>query len=125
MNRGIAKSLIAILGLAGCSGGASVVPDGGETPSDEASPAGADLAAMDLAIGPGDAAQSAYPPGPYGNAVGDTIPPLVWEGYVDEAADVLATTEPFIPYSMNALRLSAQSGQSAPRLAIVHVAEFY
>ena len=61
----------------------------------------------------------AYPSGPYGNKVGDTIPPLVWEGYNDPLADAVATTKTFGPYSMNDLRLSGRP------YGVVHVAEFF
>jgi hypothetical protein len=75
---------------------------------------------MDLAMGGGnDLASSSYPAGPYGNQVGDVIPPLQWEGYNDDAADALATTKTFGPYTMNDLRLSGKT------FGIVHVAEFF
>lgn len=60
-----------------------------------------------------------YPAGPYGNTVGAIIPPLVWEGYVDPAADQIATNEPYGNYSMDDLR------QSGKPYAIVHVSDFY
>ncbi len=72
-------------------------------------PSSSDLAGM----------MGGYPAGPYGNTVGQIIPPLVWEGYVDPAADVIATTEPYGNYSMDDLR------QSGKPYAIVHVSDFY
>ena len=66
--------------------------------------------AADLATG--------YPPGPYGNKVGDTIPPLVWEGYVNDQADAVSTTKPYGPYSMDAMRRSGRA------YGLVHVSEF-
>jgi hypothetical protein len=67
----------------------------------------------DLATGPG-----AYPPGPYGGAVGDTFPLLTWQGYVDNAADVVATTLPYGTYGSNDIR------QSGRKYAMVHLADF-
>jgi hypothetical protein len=79
--------------------------------------AGIDLAGIDLAAV--DLAQPAtYPAGPYGNTVGATIPPLVWEGYADPLADALANTKPYGAYTMNDLRLSGR------RYAVVHVSAF-
>jgi hypothetical protein len=90
--------LISLLGLlTACSGGALSVADG---------PAPADLA-------------DAYPPGPYGDVIGDTVAPLQWIGYVDPRADVIATSEPYGDYSMDALRRSG-----AP-YALVHVSEYF
>ena len=115
--------LAALAGLTATCGGA-VVSDAG--PRDLAATSGADLAGggdtpldqstladllPDLALGP-------YPAGPYGNQVGDVIPPLVWEGYVDLAADAVANTKPYRRYTMDDLR------RSGARYGMVHVAEF-
>ena len=59
-----------------------------------------------------------YPAGPYGNNVGDTIAPLVWEGYADPLANALAATEPYGAYSMDDLR------RSGVPYGVVHVSEF-
>ncbi len=91
---------------------------------DDSGPAGGDLAGGDLASAdlstPGnvDLASAAYPAGPYGHDVGSVIPPLVWEGYADPAADALANTKPYGPYSMNDLRLSGKA------YGIVHLSAF-
>ena len=74
-----------------------------------------DAAAIDLGIA--DLA-TAYPAGPYGNNVGDTIAPLVWEGYADPLANALAGTEPYGAYSMDDLR------RSGVPFGVVHVSEF-
>jgi hypothetical protein len=66
-----------------------------------------------------DLSSGGYPAGPYGNQVGDTMPLLSWIGYSVPLADVVATTKPYAPYSMNDLRLSG-----AP-YGVVHVAEFF
>jgi hypothetical protein len=72
---------------------------------------------QDFAMTPGDLA-TGYPAGPYGANVGDVIFPLDWMGYNDEAADALATTKTYGPYSMNDLRVSGKT------YGIVHVASF-
>jgi hypothetical protein len=80
---------------------------------------------LDLAVGgAADLAQlkdiaSAYPPSPYGHSVGDTIWPLVWEGYADPLADAIASSKTYGPYSMDDLRRSGRP------YAAVHVAEFF
>ena len=77
-----------------------------------------DLAgATDLAMTGGDLA-SAYPAGPYGNQVGDVIPPLSWIGYDDPKADVLANTEAYASFSMDDLR------RSGAKYGIVHLSDF-
>src|SRR5438132_2420702 len=60
----------------------------------------------------------AYPAGPYGNKVGDTFPPLTWEGYADPLADALATTKPFGPYTMDNVRLSGRA------YAMLHISDY-
>ena len=66
-----------------------------------------------------DDALGDYPPAPYGNVVGATFPNLQWQGYVDDAADEIATSEPFGDYSMDAVRRSGKA------YAFVHVSDFY
>ena len=94
--------------LTGCSAGTVTPDDQNAPPADLTS-----SSALDLATAGG------YPAGPYGATVGSTIAPLVWEGYVDLDGAVVATAEPFGPYSMDALRTGGA------RYAMVHVAEFY
>jgi hypothetical protein len=116
----------AILSLAlgsasfGCAPNSVAPTDGpGQNPGDATSTSLADLSVLgDLAAVP-DLAVSGYPPGPYGRMIGDTIPPLVWEGYVNPTADARSDTKPYGPYSMDALRMSG-----AP-YGLVHVSEFY
>ena len=94
---------------------------GGKAPSTHDLSAALDLSSVDQAaahdLGVGDLATS-YPAGPYGNAVGDTIAPLVWEGYADPLANTLASTEPYGAYSMDDLR------RSGVPFGVVHVSEF-
>lgn len=56
----------------------------------------------------------AYPGGPYGVQEGDVMENLLWEGYVNEEAQALANTQPFVDYSMDAVR------QSGKDLAFIH-----
>jgi hypothetical protein len=60
-----------------------------------------------------------YPPGPYGNAIGDTFPPLKWEGYVATTGSVIVNTLPFQDYAMDDAR------QSGKLYAMVHVSAFF
>jgi hypothetical protein len=66
---------------------------------------------MDLSAG--------YPPGPYGNEVGQTLAPLSWEGYVNPTAEGLANTKPYGPYSTDDLR------RSGARYALLYAADFF
>jgi hypothetical protein len=106
---------------AACSGGDGG-NNGGTGGTGGAGGGGGDLAGVPGDFGGAhDLAQSAgsYPAGPYGNTVGDTIAPLVWEGYVDDLADAVATSKPYGTYSMDQLRLSGKA------YALVHVSDFY
>jgi hypothetical protein len=67
----------------------------------------------------GGAGLGAYPAEPYGHNVGDVMPNLQWEGYVNETAEGVATAQPFVPYSMDDVRRSGKP------YAFVHVSEFY
>jgi hypothetical protein len=68
---------------------------------------------------PNDLATSAgYPPGPYGAAIGDTFPPLTWQGYRDDLADAVATTKTYGTYNSDDMRLSGH------RYAMIHTADF-
>jgi hypothetical protein len=60
---------------------------------------------------------SAYPAGPYGVAKGDIIQDMQWIGYVDLAASAVATTEPYVMYSLNDARTSGA------HYAMIHLAE--
>lgn len=61
-----------------------------------------------------------YPAGPYGNTVGAIFPPLLWEGYVNDAADAVSTTKPYVDsYGMNAVRLTGK------RYALIHNSDYY
>jgi hypothetical protein len=73
----------------------------------------------DTGAAPGPVDLGPYPEGPYGHEVGSTIPNLLWQGYVNETADGLATERPFVPYSMDDVRRSGKP------YALVHVSEFY
>jgi hypothetical protein len=62
---------------------------------------------------------AAYPAGPYGHNVGDTITPLVWEGYSDPLADAVATSKTYGSYSMDDLRRSGRP------YAAIHASAFF
>ena len=98
-----------LLAACGSDGGG-----GGDGPT-----AAQDLASYpDLVPASGDLA-GAYPAGPYGYMVGDTITPLVWEGYRDDLADAIATTKTYGSYTMNDLRNSGRP------YALLHVTEMF
>jgi hypothetical protein len=69
--------------------------------------------------GSGGAGLGAYPAEPYGHDIGQVMPNLQWEGYVNETADGVATAQPFVAYSMDDVRRSGKP------YAFVHVSEFY
>jgi hypothetical protein len=63
---------------------------------------------------------SAYPPGPYGKEVGDTVANYAFQGYVNDAGDAISTTKPFVAsYTMDDLR------KSGKQYAFLHVAQFF
>lgn len=80
-----------------------------------------DTALVDTASRDTDPADTAgYPPGPYGNAVGDTIADLALEGYVRFGETTgLAKDVPYAPTSFADLR-----AKSPQKWAIVHVSGF-
>ncbi len=59
-----------------------------------------------------------YPPGPYGNDVGDTIADLKWEGYVNETADTQSDSKPYMDYGTDAMR------KSGKRYGLIHISAF-
>lgn len=61
-----------------------------------------------------------YPAGPYGNKVGDVLPDLKWQGYVNAMSDALSDTKPFVTTSLDALRRTARKPY-----ALIHVSEYY
>jgi hypothetical protein len=88
------------------------------TPDDTSSPLDSMIAEVmgDAPVGFGP-----YPAGPYGNKVGDVMANLAWEGYVNDLADAISNTKPYVAAtSMDVLRKKASKGY-----ALVHVSEFY
>lgn len=79
-----------------------------DTPSDTSSIE----AAVDASLGP-------YPSGPYGVNAGDIIANFRWEGYYNDAADVLVDTKTYGSYSLEAARLTGR------RYALIHIGEFF
>ncbi|HEX3596272.1 MAG TPA: hypothetical protein VHU80_14280 [Polyangiaceae bacterium] len=84
--------------------------------------AAAEAAAQDAgAEAAADAASNpeGYPRGHYGTQVGDILPFLRWQGYVDASGDGgLVSDGPFSAYSSDDMR------RSGKRLALLHVADF-
>ncbi len=114
--------LVASLALGGCSSeGTSPAGVGGSAGASGAAGAGGSAGmATGGSAGTGAAGTPAmYPPGPYGNQVGDVFPPLTWEGFVNDAAVGKANAQPFGAYSSEALMNSGR------RLAFVHLSEFF
>ena len=66
-----------------------------------------------------DADLGAYPTGPYGTTVGTVIANMTWIGYVDDAADAIGTTKPYIAYSLDDAR------KSGKHYAMINLAETY
>jgi hypothetical protein len=105
-------------GSADASGSSSGAAEGGMTSSD----AGTDA---DGAVSP-----IPYPSGPYCAAAGAgghlatgcVIPNLTWNGYVDDAADALATTKPYRSYSLYDVYNDARV--SGKRYAMINIAEY-
>jgi hypothetical protein len=61
-----------------------------------------------------------YPGEPYGNAVGDTLTNLQLQGYLNEQADAISNTKPFLDsYSLEDVRATGA------KYALVHVSEFF
>jgi hypothetical protein len=61
-----------------------------------------------------------YPGEPYGNAVGDTLTNLQLQGYLNEEADAISNTKPFVDsYSLEDIRATGAG------YALVHVSEFF
>jgi hypothetical protein len=119
MKRNFALAFVAV--TAACGSKTMTTPTGdmaSVTPADLATNtppsdlAGVDLAGADLVVG------GSYPAGPYGNTVGATIPPLVWEGYNDPLANAVATMKTYGPYTMDDLRKSGLA------FGMIHVSDF-
>ena len=80
--------------------------------------------------GEGGAASLPYPAGPYcanagqngAMATGCVIPNLSWMGYVDNSGDALATTKPYVSYSL--LDLYNDAHASGTKYAMINIAEF-
>lgn len=61
-------------------------------------------AGSDAPVDPGP-----YPGGPYGNAVGDTIANVAWEGYVNVTGAASSDTLPYVDYSTDEMRKSGKA----------------
>lgn len=67
----------------------------------------------------GGGADTGYPAPPYGNQVGEVMPLLLWEGYINPNADAVATTQPYVDWSTDDVRTSGVSH------ALVHLAAVF
>jgi len=105
-----------VAALPGCSDTATAPPDGAA--GDGATTAPRDMASATDMTAPPDLAPAGYPAGPYGFNIGDTVTPLVWEGYLAPDPTNLASST-FGPYGMDELRRSG-----AP-YALVHISEYF
>lgn len=59
-----------------------------------------------------------YPEGPYGNAMGNVLQGLEWEGFDNPTGEGVSNTRPYGPLSLQDVRARGR------RYAIVHVSEF-
>lgn len=126
--RGVSLTLMLAVGLAACgsddsSGGAAGGSGGiAQTGGTSAGGTAAGGAATGGAGGAIDAGSDGpvdfgpYPAGPYGNAVGDTLANLAWEGYVNLDAAASSDTLPYIDYSSDDMRKSGKS------YGLIHIA---
>jgi|GEM_PF-7028299 len=73
----------------------------------------------DAATGPDSPSSTAYPSGPYGVSVGSTLANITWIGYPDVAADAIATTKPYVNYSLDDAR------KSGKKYLMINLAESY
>ncbi len=86
---------------------------------------GTDTIGIDTAKGdtvatdaPSDTAIGPYPAGPYSANEGDTITNLAWIGYVNDAADAVADTKPYVDYSLDDARRTGR------KYLLLHVSDF-
>jgi hypothetical protein len=108
-------------GSAASSSGGTTGSSGGGTSSSGGSSSGSASSsggASSSGSSGGDAGGfGAYPAGPYGAAVGDIIPNMQWIGYVDDDASAVATTLPYVSYSLDDAR------KSGKHYAMINLAE--
>ncbi len=99
---------------------ASVDAAADDTRPSDSSPADTktDSATVDApADTPGDPFGATYPAGPYGINKGETLANLDWEGYVNDKADAISTTKPYVKTSLDQLRRKGNYG-------VIHIADF-
>ena len=115
-------------GSGSTSGGSSGSGGGTASGSGSGSSGGADGGAPPS--GDGGVATFPYPSGPYcanagsggAMATGCMIPNLSWNGYVDDTADALATTKPYVAYSL--LDVYNAAKVSGKKYLMINIAEF-
>jgi len=118
---------------AGGSGSSGGTASSGSTGSSGGGSGGSSGSSADGGSSPGadgSTTTAAYPSGPYCTAAGSSghlavgcvLPNTSWIGYDDEAANALATTEPYAAYSLGDAFSNAR--KSGKRYAMLNVAEF-
>lgn len=122
----VAMMDVAVMDVAGDAARADVSPSVDTQPADVRPPTDTatptDVSAMgDVAMADvvADASAGPYPPGPYGNRMGDVLANLSWEGYVNSAGGAISTTRPYGTTTLQQLRGSGRG------YALVHVSDFY
>jgi hypothetical protein len=118
------------------SGGGSGVSGGAGASTGGASGSSGAVAQGDGGGAEGGLPPASYPGGPYCKAVGQDavmpaippappciIPNLTWNGYVDSAADAIATSKAYRTYSL--LDVYNDARASGKRYAMLNTAEFY
>lgn len=115
----VASTLVLV--TAACGGGNE--PSNGLTTGATAGGGGAGATGGTLAMGGNGGAETAcspdpsYPPGPYGNQVGDVIANLQLSGYRNDAGEGLATAQGVSEYSLDDARLACMG------YALIHLSD--
>jgi hypothetical protein len=88
----------------------SLVPPGDSSTTTDTSPADVGTDAPDP--------YAVYPAGPFGSEEGNVLANLEWIGYLNPTAASLASTQPYVPTSLQAMRRLGKG------YGLVHVSEF-
>lgn len=107
--------------LAACSsedGAASTAPEADAVAESATTDSAAAEASADANFSADADPYGAYPAGPYGIKEGETLQGLAWEGYVNEKADALSTTKPYVSTSLDKLRRTGKG------YGLIHISEY-